>query len=227
MSNGPPFSESAGFSANWRENHGNFLITFTATILVVGGILLALPDRPGPASQGNVDGDEVSNAIVVGREDELDAGLTETIEGQIEPLDRKEKSISADSSLALQPGVSKLTLLRVKIEGISEDKGSVRVALYHGKQNFNQPNLADAKSTIELGSGEVVWEVKVPADMPVAINAFHDRNNNGELDRNFLGIPSEKYGFSRGARSQRGPPPFEEAAFIPEMGVVEVPLAIW
>ena len=46
-----------------------------------------------------------------------------------------------------------------------------------------------------------------------AISAFHDANEDGELDTNLFGIPSEGYCASRGARGTFGPPSFADAAF--------------
>lgn len=46
-----------------------------------------------------------------------------------------------------------------------------------------------------------------------AVAAFVDRNQNGNLDRNFVGLPTELYGFSREARRLFGPPSFDEAKF--------------
>lgn len=54
------------------------------------------------------------------------------------------------------------------------------------------------------------------ADLPTgdyAISAYLDENSNAKLDTNFIGIPSEPYGFSRNARNLAGPPPFADAAF--------------
>jgi uncharacterized protein (DUF2141 family) len=45
-----------------------------------------------------------------------------------------------------------------------------------------------------------------------AVLVYQDENGNGELDRNFIGIPKENYGFSRDAASKFGPPGFDEAA---------------
>jgi uncharacterized protein (DUF2141 family) len=45
-----------------------------------------------------------------------------------------------------------------------------------------------------------------------AVSAYADANGNGRLDRNFLGMPSEQYGFSNNARGRFGPPAFAEAA---------------
>ena len=45
--------------------------------------------------------------------------------------------------------------------------------------------------------------------------AFQDVNGNGILDKNFLGIPKEPYGFSNGARgSASGPPGSSSAAAV-------------
>jgi uncharacterized protein (DUF2141 family) len=46
-----------------------------------------------------------------------------------------------------------------------------------------------------------------------AIAAFADINQNGKLDRSFIGKPSEPYGFSNDARHLFGPPDFNEASF--------------
>lgn len=42
--------------------------------------------------------------------------------------------------------------------------------------------------------------------------AHQDANGNGKLDKNFVGVPIEAYGFSNGARGRMGPPSFEAAA---------------
>jgi uncharacterized protein (DUF2141 family) len=42
---------------------------------------------------------------------------------------------------------------------------------------------------------------------------FHDINTNGRLDKNFLGIPKEGYGFSEKATAFMNAPGFEKAKF--------------
>ena len=46
-----------------------------------------------------------------------------------------------------------------------------------------------------------------------AIKVFHDANENSEHDTNFLGIPTESYGFSNDARGTFGPAKFADAKF--------------
>ena len=45
-----------------------------------------------------------------------------------------------------------------------------------------------------------------------ALQVIHDENDNGDLDKNLLGIPSEDYGFSRNPKAWRRAT-FDEAKF--------------
>jgi len=47
-----------------------------------------------------------------------------------------------------------------------------------------------------------------------AIVAFHDENGNGDIDKNFLGLPTESWCTSRNARAVFGPPSFAAAKFV-------------
>ena len=57
------------------------------------------------------------------------------------------------------------------------------------------------------------WHGEAPAG-EYAIQAFHDENANGEVDRAMLGIPREGVGFSRDARIGLGPPKWRDAYFV-------------
>ena len=59
----------------------------------------------------------------------------------------------------------------------------------------------------------VVTVPNVPAG-EYAVQAFHDENANGEVDRAMLGIPREGVGFSRNARIGLGPPKWRDAYFV-------------
>jgi uncharacterized protein (DUF2141 family) len=45
-----------------------------------------------------------------------------------------------------------------------------------------------------------------------AVIVFHDENDNGMLDENYWGVPTEGYGFSNNAQGRLGAPDFESAA---------------
>lgn len=74
--------------------------------------------------------------------------------------------------------------------------------------DFRDPALE--KRLPAIGDGEYVLE-----DVPtatVALLVYFDANENGVLDKNFIGIPKEPIGLSNGYRP-KGPPSFERAAF--------------
>ena len=59
-----------------------------------------------------------------------------------------------------------------------------------------------------------------------AAQVFHDENDDGEIKRNFLGIPTEPIGFSNDAPLHLHGPHFKEAAFAVEHGVEKITLKL-
>ena len=51
-------------------------------------------------------------------------------------------------------------------------------------------------------------------DGSYAIALYIDLNGNKKIDKNFLGIPKEQYGFSNNAMGTLSAPTFEQAQFI-------------
>ncbi|MFP5393863.1 MAG: DUF2141 domain-containing protein [Gammaproteobacteria bacterium] len=113
--------------------------------------------------------------------------------------------------------------IEVRVSGVDSSKGKVHVAVCD-KATF----LKECKytATVPARPGETVLTVK---DLPTgmwAVLCFHDENQNGVLDRNFIGIPSENYGFSRDARKPFGPPTFEQAAVEVKDAQAVVPIKL-
>ena len=104
--------------------------------------------------------------------------------------------------------------LGVGIEGLRSAEGDVRVALHRQVPDGDFPGDAGVvAATIRAaapGAVRVVFADLAPGDYAVA--AFHDADGDGELATNFLGMPTEGYGFSNGAVGFMGPPGFEAAA---------------
>ena len=97
------------------------------------------------------------------------------------------------------------------VDGVTPGAGMVMVGVYERRaasggapvhsENL-EPEAALLKETVAgLEAGRY------------AVAAYQDRNGSGSLDRNFLGVPSEPYGFSHGARGTMGPPAFDDAMF--------------
>ncbi len=122
------------------------------------------------------------------------------------------------------------TVMHVQFTNVDAAQGSIYVAVYDRAANFlNEKKVLFQKiiPVSEIGSLEIALS-ELPAGT-YAISCFHDVNGNGKLDKNFLGIPSEPYGFSNNARPTFRAPNWEEAKFYWEPGaqVVSIRLEKW
>lgn len=99
--------------------------------------------------------------------------------------------------------------LSIEVSGHQTSGGKVRAALFNDAASF----LGTPFKTAEVvASGDPA--VLVFRDLPAgvyAVSAYQDDNGNNKLDRGLFNIPSERYGFSRDARGDGGPPKFRDA----------------
>jgi uncharacterized protein (DUF2141 family) len=105
--------------------------------------------------------------------------------------------------------------LSLIIDGVKDNTGSVIGAVYVSKATFMDKTKATQLFKISAAPGQVTY---VLHDLPAgryAISICHDANNNGKMDKNFLGAPLEGFGFSNNpdVTITTGPPGFEQAVF--------------
>lgn len=103
--------------------------------------------------------------------------------------------------------------LVIEVGNVKEAKGTIWVGIYDSEDNY----LVKEKAIVQGFKVERVGDARfsIPG-LPFgtyAVALFHDINDNGELDRNFLGIPTEPFAFSRPPRSKWRLPSFNEVAF--------------
>ncbi len=98
--------------------------------------------------------------------------------------------------------------LRVQVSNLENNLGQVVIQL-----NDSLGNSIDFKmANIDNNQCEILFDSILPGKY--TITYFHDENNNGKFDANFMGIPKEGYGFSNNASGKYGPPAIEEQIFI-------------
>lgn len=114
-------------------------------------------------------------------------------------------------------------LLTVTIRGAETNEGLMRVALFDDPDRFTDAPLASG--VLPVTGGRATWQIEVVPGR-FAIAAIHDRDRNGELNKNFIGMPREPYGFSNDARGRTGPPSFEDASFEVGDRPLEVELTV-
>lgn len=87
----------------------------------------------------------------------------------------------------------------------------IRIAIYDSKDSFGDPEKAIIKDSLVPANGFATWDIQLdslPEEFAVA--AYHDLDENEELNRGLFNAPEEPYGFSNNARSIIGPPTYEQ-----------------
>lgn len=106
--------------------------------------------------------------------------------------------------------------LQVSIDGVKSDDGNILIALYNNSEAFPNLDSGYKKVLVSAYTSKIIFE-SIPAGS-YSVSVFHDENGDGQLNKNFFGLPLEGYGFSNGARGVFGPPAFEQASIIVNEG---------
>ena len=107
--------------------------------------------------------------------------------------------------------------LVINIEGVEKTQGSLYVALYVSERKFLEDGANPYGKIIPVSS-KTIYSVTF-SDLPVgqyAVAVYHDLNNNGKLDKNMLGVPTEPYAFSNNPNVKWRSPSFAETAITLE-----------
>ena len=121
------------------------------------------------------------------------------------------KSIPVDVEVEV-----KEPLIRVSISGAKSQQGVYSCGLFANEADFNARSNAIESASVPIPSDiseSALWEIHSVPSGSYTIAIFHDKNENGKLDRHALGYPTEAYGFSNNARGKFGPPNYEEVRF--------------
>lgn len=103
--------------------------------------------------------------------------------------------------------------ITLQILGAASSKGKIYLRI----QDETETIIKEGAFPAEKSSMEVQWSI--PKRSKIAIWAFHDVNQNGELDKNALGIPTEPWGISGGKRPSLRPPLLREMWVNPQQTI--------
>lgn len=107
----------------------------------------------------------------------------------------------------------------LQIEGLGKVEGELRIAMFDSKETYaKEPVYA---VVLPVDSTSLEWQLDELPFGEYAIAVYHDKNANGKLDTNFLGIPKERYGFSNNARGRFGPASWNDSFFVFDSGKIE------
>ncbi|MEP0984979.1 DUF2141 domain-containing protein [Ekhidna sp.] len=114
--------------------------------------------------------------------------------------------------------------LKIRVENIKKLQGSMKIAIYDHEDHFLKREILSKGKPIEDHNVEFIFNGLGKGIY--AISVYHDENDNGELDANFMGIPSEPYAFSNNAKGMFGPPSFEDCQFEIVDGFQEIVISL-
>jgi uncharacterized protein (DUF2141 family) len=121
------------------------------------------------------------------------------------------KTFAIVATLSAASAVATAHDLRVEVLNARSTNGFVAAAVYADGAGWLKAGQSVQVARVQAADKAVLVFANLPAGR-YAVSVFHDENGNGKLDVNVMGIPTERYGFSRDARGPMGPPAFADAA---------------
>ena len=110
-----------------------------------------------------------------------------------------------------QAQTESISEIKVSIENIKGESGSILVGLYSEKTFLKAKPEYSEKAEIVDGKANVTFK-NLPAGT-YAISCFHDKNGNNQMDFEPTGMPLEPYGISNNKINYYGPPEWVDAKF--------------
>ena len=115
--------------------------------------------------------------------------------------------------------------LIVNIDNIKEVKGQVLLGLFNQEEDFLETALINVSVKVTAMDNTKATFSDLPTGY-YAISLFHDVNMNNELDKNYMGIPKEGFGFSNNKMGIFGPPSFEDSLVKIEKDTTEITIRL-
>ena len=102
--------------------------------------------------------------------------------------------------------------LVVTVKGVPDDRGYIVSGIFNSEKSFLNRPEAFVSFRIKASKGDIGYSLRNVPPGKYAVSAFHDANDNGRLDTDPSGQPTEVYGFSTDGHTS-GPAAFADAAF--------------
>lgn len=102
--------------------------------------------------------------------------------------------------------------LTVTIEGIKKVQGTINLGVFD-EAGYDGASDAVSGARITVDAETVTATIEGLAPGKYGIKLYQDVNDNGEMDTNPFGMPTEPYAFSNNAKGRFGPAKWDQAAF--------------
>ncbi|MEL6661733.1 MAG: DUF2141 domain-containing protein [Pseudomonadota bacterium] len=102
--------------------------------------------------------------------------------------------------------------LTVTLTNIENTTGTIRLGVFAGEEDYeNGGGVTGANVSVDASTETVTIDGLTPGTY--AIKLYHDVDDDGEMDTNPFGMPTEPFGFSNDARGRFGPAKWADAKF--------------
>jgi uncharacterized protein (DUF2141 family) len=109
-------------------------------------------------------------------------------------------------------GAQPATTLEIHVRNVSPKGGIMRLGLYDAA-GYPDDKGPVAAADVPATRGETVITLRNLVPGTYAIEAYQDVNSNDRMDKSWIGLPLEPYGFSRDARPVLSKPGFDRVKF--------------
>lgn len=120
---------------------------------------------------------------------------------------------SLTTSIARPAPAAETVSVTFRVRGLRNDRGAVMGALFDRPERWVRAGEEVAACRVSIRGREARCAMNVRPGR-YAFAFAHDEDGDGEFDRDFLGIPSEGYGFSNNVRPSLSLPSWQSAAFL-------------
>ncbi len=139
-------------------------------------------------------------------------------------------SLASGASRATEPQICLAEApasIEVMVENVRSSNGLITAVLYSDDpEGFLKKGKRVDRVRVDAQAGETLLCLEAPTAGRYTVAIYHDENGNKKFDRNFIGIPSEGYGFSNNPGFRFGKPDQEETLFSVESGMTKVRISV-
>lgn len=121
-------------------------------------------------------------------------------------------------------------IIELTVTNIKNIKGQLLISLHNQSGFPDQEKKAILNKVVKVTQSTMTVKLEVPKTGVYAISMMHDENENNKMDKNYLGIPKEGYGFSNNPSARFGAPTFGESKFevkTNEIKKISIKLIYW
>ena len=117
--------------------------------------------------------------------------------------------------------------IKITVEKVRNSKGLITAVLYaDNPKTFLKNGARLDRTRVTAHQGETVLCLHAPSAGRYSVALYHDENSNKELDQDFLGIPTEGYGFSNNPGFRFGAPDQDETLFTIDGAPVKLKISM-